>query len=360
MYSYNGYGQNYGQNIQPDLTPSPAEKRSIRRLYNSVGISMIVQYILSYAVVFAAMIFWGGSMEEQYSEDGTRIVGFAEAAVMFCAAGISSIITYIGYNLIHRVDMGGMFKVKGISGRYILGSVCAVLLFHEVGIILEYGVAIVLAVFGLDTPDLNFELVNDAPTTFMNVFTSVILAPIAEELFFRGVVLKQLARVSGRFAIIISAVMFGLMHGNPYQAVMAFLIGLVLGYITIETDSVVPAIICHMAVNTMASVTDIVYYFDSSLADSVSYMVGVLEFVIGAVGFALILRSSKIKLPPYTEYHKKRTLPLMLTSVGMLIIFAVYIYDIVTSVQPVEETEEFVETAARIFIGQPIFPKGLI
>lgn len=344
MYDY------YGQPLQPDITPSAGEKRSIRKLYNSVGIAMIIQYVLTYVLVFIAAFIWDGSMEEQYNEDGVQIIGFVQASVMFCVAGISSIITYIGYNLLHKVKMGSMFRTDTFSGRYILGSICAVFLFHRIGIILEYGVAIVLAAFDLDTPSLNYELVNDVPTTFMNVFTSIILAPVAEELFFRGVVLKQLSRVSGRFAIVISAVIFGLMHGNPYQAVMAFLIGLVLGYITIETDSVVPAIICHMAVNTVASISDIAYYFDPVLSDDIAYMLGVLELVVGAVGLAVIMRSYVIKLPAYTEYHKKRTLPIMITSVGMIIIFVIYLFDLVTSVQPVEETEEFVQTAVRAFI----------
>lgn len=346
MYGYNGYGQP----MQPDVTPSPAEKRSIRKLYNSVGISMIIQYVLSYVLVYIAVFIWSDSMVEQYNEDGVRIIGFAQATVMFCAAGIASIITFIGYNMIHKIKMGSMLRTDNFSGKYILGSVCAVLLFHRIGIILEYGVAIVLSIFDLDTPALNYELVNDVPTTFMNVFTSIILAPVAEELFFRGVVLKQFARVSRRFAIIVSAVIFGLMHGNPYQAVMAFLIGLVLGYVTIETDSLVPAIICHMAVNTVASIPDIVYYFDPVLSDDVAYMLGILEFVIGAVGIAMIMRTYVIKLPPYTEYHKKRTLPIMFTSAGMIIIFVIYIFDLVTSVQPVEETEEFIQTAVRAFI----------
>lgn len=344
MYGY------YGQPLQLDIIPSAVEKRSIRKLYNSVGIAMIIQYVLSYVLIFIAAFIWGDSMEEQYTEDGVQIIGFVQASVMFCVAGISSIITYIGYNLLHKVKMGSMFRTDTFSGRYILGSICAVLLFHRIGIILEYGVAIVLAAFNLDTPSLNYELVNDVPTTFMNVFTSIILAPIAEELFFRGVVLKQFSRVSGRFAIVISAVIFGLMHGNPYQAVMAFLIGLVLGYITIETNSIVPAIICHMTVNTVASIPDIAYYFDPVLSDDIAYMLGVLELIVGAVGFAVIMRSYVIKLPPYTEYHKKRTMPLMLTSAAMLIIFAIYIFDLITSIQPMEETEEFVQTAVRAFI----------
>ena len=41
----------------------------------------------------------------------------------------------------------------------------------------------------------------------------------------------------------------------------------------------------------------------------------------------------KTKLPPYTEYHKKRTLPIILTSFWVLAVTGLYIYDIVGSVK---------------------------
>ena len=215
---------------------------------------------------------------------------------------------------------------------------------------LEYGVSIVLTAMGLDTPSLNYEIQRDIPTTAMDLFSSVILAPIAEELLYRGIVLKETAKVSRRFAIVFSAVMFGLMHGNPYQLVMATLLGLVLGYVTIESDSLIPAIVCHMAVNFAASIPDLASYFDEALYDPVYYIISALEFVLGLIGSIYIIKNDGIKLPPYTEYHKKRTLPIMITSAGIIIITAIYVFDVCTSVEPIEEAADFAETALRMFI----------
>lgn len=349
------YGQ-YGYSPVPSpqersVIPGREEKKRIRKLYNSVGIAMTVQYIVVYALVLLGYGWFGSFITEEVNEEtGAAVIGFAEASIMFCAPALASIIMFFVYNAINNVKTPSLFRTDRASGAFIGKAVLAAFFFHQIGMFLEYGIAIILTVMGLDTPALNFEMKKDLPTTAMDIFTTVILAPVAEEMFFRGVVLKETARVSRRFAIVFSAVMFGLMHGNPYQAVMATLLGLVLGYVTIESDSLIPSIICHMAVNFMATIPDAAAYFDEALYDPVYYIIAAFEFVLGAAGFIYIIKNGEIKLPPYTEYHKKRTLPIMITSAGIIIITAIYIFDLCSSVEPVEEAVEFTETALRIFI----------
>lgn len=59
-------------------------------------------------------------------------------------------------------------------------------------------------------------------------------APIAEELLFRGLILRTLEPYGKRFAIFASALTFGIFHGNPVQSPYAFAVGLVLGYTAME------------------------------------------------------------------------------------------------------------------------------
>lgn len=349
------YGQ-YGYSPAPppqerSVIPDKEEKKRIRKLYNSVGIALTVQYIFMYALAMMGYILFGDFITEEINEEtGAAVVGFAEASIMFCAPAIASIIIFFVYNAISRVKTSSLFRTERVSGAFIGKAVLAAFFFHQIGMFLEYGVSIVLTAMGLDTPSLNYEIQRDIPTTAMDLFSSVILAPIAEELLYRGIVLKETARVSRRFAIVFSAVMFGLMHGNPYQLVMATLLGLGLGYVTIESDSLIPAIVCHMAVNFAASIPDLAAYFDEALYDPVYYIISALEFVLGLIGSIYIIKNDGIKLPPYTEYHKKRTLPIMITSAGIIIITAIYVFDVCTSVEPIEEAAEFAETALRMFI----------
>lgn len=83
-----------------------------------------------------------------------------------------------------------------------------------------------------------------------------LLAPLGEELVFRGAVLRALLRVRANswIAIGISAVLFALIHMNPAQMPHAFLIGLLLGWMYYRTDSIVPGVVYHWVNNTVVYV----------------------------------------------------------------------------------------------------------
>lgn len=85
-----------------------------------------------------------------------------------------------------------------------------------------------------------------------------ILAPLAEEAVFRGAVLRVLLRLFDKkwhwIAIAISAILFGLVHGNVHQFVHATLIGLILGWMYYRTDSILPGVLFHWVNNSAAYV----------------------------------------------------------------------------------------------------------
>lgn len=97
----------------------------------------------------------------------------------------------------------------------------------------------------------------DTGTPFYYVTTvvyAIVVAPIFEELVFRGAVLMNLRRFGDRFAIIAAALLFALMHGNLQQAVHTFLIGLILGYVCVKTNSLRVPIILHALNNLVVMV----------------------------------------------------------------------------------------------------------
>lgn len=61
-----------------------------------------------------------------------------------------------------------------------------------------------------------------------------LIAPIAEEILFRGLLLRMLMPYGKRLAILATAFLFGMFHGNPMQSPYAFVVGLVLGYVAAE------------------------------------------------------------------------------------------------------------------------------
>lgn len=78
-----------------------------------------------------------------------------------------------------------------------------------------------------------------------------LLAPVGEELFFRGYMLTRFRQVwSPGPAILVTAIAFGIIHGEWVHGVLAAAIGVYLGLVTERSGSVVPAMICHAANNT--------------------------------------------------------------------------------------------------------------
>ena len=101
-----------------------------------------------------------------------------------------------------------------------------------------------------------FHQVFGKKTSYLSAFFfGVLVAPLTEEIVFRGIVLKGLlAHGSQNRAIIWSAILFGLIHLNPWQLPAAFILGLVFAHWVIQTGSLWPAILGH-ALHNLLSVT---------------------------------------------------------------------------------------------------------
>jgi membrane protease YdiL (CAAX protease family) len=82
-----------------------------------------------------------------------------------------------------------------------------------------------------------------------------VLAPVFEELLYRGIVLNKLRSGFSIFgAIIIQALFFGIVHMNIVQGTYAFLIGIILGYVVIWTGSLYSSIILHVVINSFSTI----------------------------------------------------------------------------------------------------------
>ena len=107
----------------------------------------------------------------------------------------------------------------------------------------------------------------------IGVISMAVVPAIIEEFSIRGVVMQPLRRYGDGFAIVASAFIFSIMHGNMAQIPYTVVGGLYLGYLAIATGSIWPSIIVHF-VNNMYSV--IIMSVDSNFGESAS---GVAAFM---------------------------------------------------------------------------------
>lgn len=125
---------------------------------------------------------------------------------------------------------------------------------------------------------------------FMLTFISTaIVPPLVEEFACRGIILGVLRKFGDGFAVFVSALLFGIMHGNFRQIPFAFLVGLVLGLVTVKTNSIWPAVVIHAINNGISVILDYVFIGVSSQLQNViytSYLV--FSLLLGLVAILLL------------------------------------------------------------------------
>lgn len=140
------------------------------------------------------------------------------------------------------------------------------------------------------------EQLTDDPVVM--IITAVICAPIFEEIVFRGIIQKGLINkgVKPMNAIIFASVIFGLVHGNPWQFVGAVLLGCVLGLVYYKTKSLLLPMLLH-GFNNLCSTILIVYTKNESFADAFKipeWMILAGGIVLFSVFFYLFTRKYKV------------------------------------------------------------------
>ena len=79
-----------------------------------------------------------------------------------------------------------------------------------------------------------------------------VMPAICEELAFRGFILSGLRRMQNKWlAVLISSLFFGIAHQMLQQSIAAFAVGLLIGYIAIQTNSIIPCMVYHLVHNSL-------------------------------------------------------------------------------------------------------------
>lgn len=168
------------------------------------------------------------------------------------------------------------------------------------------------------------------PDNFSMFLYAGILAPVAEEILFRGLILRSLMPFGKRFAIFCSAFTFGLFHGNPVQAPFAFLVGLVLGYVAVEYN-VFWAMLLHMINNLV--VADMLMRFTSFLPEMAVNVIIFLIMLVFAVAAVVILVRNRNVIREWrnAEQIHRTYLSCFFSSFGMIVFMIVMVVMMVFS-----------------------------
>ncbi|MBO1364069.1 CPBP family intramembrane metalloprotease [Prevotella sp. A2931] len=223
----------------------PIVRQSLNALFYVV-IFILLQFIMMKLVTWGYLIKQGSSVAEAFArlaQHGSLL----DTQVILVSTLLSSVFTIV---LFVRA------RWTPISRDYLGGRPWAALLWTGVAAIGTIVPSVWLnELFALDMPEHMERLFTDIMRRPMGYLFIGILAPVAEEIVFRGAVLRSLLTVmQGRWrwvAIACSAVIFGVVHGNNAQFLHAALIGLLLGWMYERTRSIVPGLIFHWINNSV-------------------------------------------------------------------------------------------------------------
>lgn len=180
------------------------------------------------------------------------------------------------------------------------------------------GVETVMNWFGKSVMELLESVSGDSNSVSMFLYASI-LAPVSEEILFRGLVLRSLRPYGKRFAILGSAFLFAMFHGNLLQAPYAFLAGLVLGYCAVEY-SIGWAMLLHILNNFVLAdlLTRLMKLLPTMVADVLD---GVIfgGFALAAI-ILLVVKRREVRAYRQGEWMDRRCLKCFFLNPGVVIL----------------------------------------
>lgn len=213
-----------------------------------LGIAFAAQILVG---VVGRLVLWGAGVQTE----SPTLLGKMMALFYFVSMALT-----LGGVLYYRHMRGGRgrwarFSLRGLNPTLLLWSF---VLIFAVGVVLEPLLRVL--------PELTL----DVGRGFWTMLSLIVLAPLFEELLCRGVVLGSLRERYGiAIAWLVSALFFGVLHVQPVQVVSATVVGLILGYVYLATDSLWSSMILHALNNAVAYLALVTGHANALLIDLV-------------------------------------------------------------------------------------------
>jgi uncharacterized protein len=270
----------------PYLSLKNAEKKSIKRLANAFCIPLAgVQFVAVFAVIVAmlgmllirvAILHQGGSLSS-----GTITAFLSQSSNSDLLNNCFYAATYITYMLVPLIIICAVLRQNPIKviptkfshPEYILPAVAIGLFFSFVGDLYASYFDWLLSLLNFKTELTQFSFPDNAPAFVLYFIELSVLAPICEEAIFRGIILQNLRKYGNFFAVLVSSLLFGVLHGNFEQTPFAFVVGIICGIVVIETGSIFASMLIHCCVNSSSIIFSALSYFKNDQYANIVYII---------------------------------------------------------------------------------------
>ncbi len=318
--------------IDPLFLKKENEKKSIRSAANRTAVAFLL--------MSAVMVFWSYPYFYVAESLGLENLFFRWArdeglihVFQIVVSSLAFVLPYLLLSKLFGLKLNDALKIKRVKDKKLFVP----LIFIGLGVCSFVNIMSSIAGYLLQNLGFSYEanIHRENPQGIFGILliilSTAITPAVVEEFAMRGVLLSGLKRFGDGFAVLITSVIFGLMHGNFEQIPFALLLGLYLGYITVKTESILPAVLLHFLNNLFSIATS---YIGDTLSHSASQIMFpvyfLLLFVFGFIGiFMLKNKSEKLFKFETTEsvLTEKEKITAFLLSPSMIIVWAVVILE---------------------------------
>ncbi len=188
----------------------------------------------------------------------------------------------------------------------------------------------------VSAPDFSYSL--DTPfLSFILIAYSCFIAPILEEVIFRGYILQSLQQFGNGFAIVFSSLLFGIYHFDLTQLLPAFAMGCLFGYLVTRCGSLLPSILVH-ALNNIIAV--LISTFSSFLTETVLLIINIalytfifICFIVAAFLYRQVCRRPQLHYPD-VQLTTGKTFIAAISSPIWILLLVLYFYQVLTKLIP--------------------------
>ena len=263
-------------------------KRNLRRYLGATGWILLIYYlimnvaVIGWAVVEVLVSMAGNIVQGDLNALEQAALQAAESGWGYFLAAAVGLLILLLWKKPRYFREEIWAEAKPMKFGTFMGITCVFLGGQMISQITVVALETILNAFGYSIME-GIEALSVDSSNFSMFLYGAVLAPITEEILFRGLIQRRLLPYGKRFAILCSALTFGLFHGNLIQTPFAFAVGLVLGYVAVEY-SVGWAVVLHIVNNLVLN--DLINQLTSCLTEVVAGILVwaiLLAFAVGAV-----------------------------------------------------------------------------
>lgn len=275
------YPNGFGMSDEDRIILRFREQQSIKRLSITAGLSVVGFVVLQILSVVLLTLF---GYDDMYLNNET-FAGFFNIFSYLISAFVPFFIAYIAMAPSEKnnaMKFGAPVSKSMIPVTVVIGLMACTVGNFVTGYIQSFVEAAGYEITAGEFP---------ASTSVYGLLKDVIyigaLPALVEEFALRGVVMQPLRRYGDTFAILMSSLVFALMHGNLIQIPFAFIVGIAIGYLVIATGSIWTGVLIHFFNNLYSVVITYLLAVRPPLAQDFYSIYNIAVLVFGICGIAM-------------------------------------------------------------------------